>query len=157
MTRRSLPGELAGGRRVARDEGFVDWCVELLAPLGAVRARRMFGGHGLYVDELFVAIIADEVLYLKADAETAPGFAAAGSEAFAFEAKGRRMTMSFWRAPEAAMDAPAGMLPWGRLAVEAALRARQATRPRGPRPAPARPPGARKPRLKGTPGRPKFP
>ncbi|MBB5015432.1 TfoX/Sxy family protein [Rehaibacterium terrae] len=70
---RRLPGELAGGRRVARDEGFVSWCVELLAPLGAMHAKRMFGGHGLCPDGLFVAIIANEVLYLKAGAETAPG------------------------------------------------------------------------------------
>mgnify|MGYP000287609516 CR=1 FL=1 len=31
--------------------------LELLAPLGRARARRMFGGHGLYVDDLFVAIV----------------------------------------------------------------------------------------------------
>ena len=27
-----------------------------LPPLGAARSRRMFGGHGLYVDDLFVAL-----------------------------------------------------------------------------------------------------
>ena len=31
-----------------------DHCLELLAPLGRVRSRRMFGGHGLYVDDLFI-------------------------------------------------------------------------------------------------------
>ena len=30
-----------------------DHCRELLAPFGAVRVKRMFGGHGFYVDELF--------------------------------------------------------------------------------------------------------
>ena len=50
--------------------GFVEHCLELLSPLGAVRARRMFGGHGLYLDELFVALIAGERLYLKVDSET---------------------------------------------------------------------------------------
>ena len=40
----------------------VDHCLELLSPHGAVRARRMFGGHGLYCDELFVALIARERL-----------------------------------------------------------------------------------------------
>ena len=39
-----------------RDD-FVDLCRELLSPAGAVRAKRMFGGHGLYVDDLFVAIV----------------------------------------------------------------------------------------------------
>ena len=33
------------------------------------RSRRMFGGHGLYVDDLFVGLIAFERLYLKVDAQ----------------------------------------------------------------------------------------
>ena len=35
------------------------------------RARRMFGGHGSVVDGLFVALIAFDRLYLKADAPAA--------------------------------------------------------------------------------------
>ena len=46
----------------------VEHCLELLAPLGTARARRMFGGHGLRVDGVFVALVAFERLYLKADA-----------------------------------------------------------------------------------------
>ena len=48
----------------------------------------MFGGHGLYVDDLFVALIACERLYLKADADTRPQFAAAGCEPFVYDAQG---------------------------------------------------------------------
>jgi DNA transformation protein and related proteins len=43
---------------VARRPLFVDHCAELLAPLGAVRVKRMFGGWGLYVDDIFLALIA---------------------------------------------------------------------------------------------------
>jgi DNA transformation protein len=111
------------GRTVGRPDGFVAWCVELLSPLGTVRAKAMFGGHGLYVDERFVAIVADEVLYLKADALTSPAFAAAGSAPFSYTAGGRTTTMSYWRAPADAMESPGAMLPWGRLALEAATRA----------------------------------
>jgi DNA transformation protein len=39
---------------------FVEHCLELLQPLGQPRAKRMFGGYGLYLDDLFIAIIADE-------------------------------------------------------------------------------------------------
>ena len=59
-------------------QALVDHCLELLAPLGAVRARRMFGGHGLYIDDLFVAIIGFERLYLKTDAVSRERFQAAG-------------------------------------------------------------------------------
>jgi len=135
MAARSPVAGSAGriGRVVSPAAGFVDWCVELLSPLGTVRARAMFGGHGLYVDERFVAIVVDEVLYLKADPVSAPAFAAAGSQPFSYTAKGRTMTLGFWRAPPEAMDAPAGMAPWGRLALAAAGRAAAVTRPRARR------------------------
>lgn len=99
-------------------------CLELLAPLGAVRARRMFGGHGLYLDGLFIAILAGDTLYLKADADEQPAFAAAGSQPFTYTARGdRRVVMAYWAAPEQAMDSPAGMAPWARRALASALRA----------------------------------
>ncbi len=103
---------------------FVEHCLELLAPLGAARARRMFGGHGLYCDEVFCALIAYERLYLKTDASTAPRFEAAGSRPFVYEGKGRAVTMSYHEAPAEAMDSPALMQPWARLALQAALAAK---------------------------------
>lgn len=103
----------------------VDHCTELLAPLGAVRSRRMFGGWGLYVDDVFVALIAFDRLYLKADAASAECFAAAGSEPFVYDGKGKAVTLGYWSAPAEAMDSPALMLPWARLALQAALRARK--------------------------------
>jgi len=108
-----------------RDE-FVTHCLELLAPLGAVRSRRMFGGHGLYVDDLFIALIAAERLYLKVDAQTRGRFEAAGCAPFVYDAKGQSVSLGYFSAPEEAIESPQLMQPWGRLAFEAALRARAA-------------------------------
>jgi DNA transformation protein and related proteins len=105
---------------------FVDHCQELLAPLGAVRSRRMFGGHGLYVDDIFVALIAFERLYLKVDASTRAQFEAEGCEPFIYDKNGQALSLGYFSAPQDAMDSPALMLPWARLALEAALRARAA-------------------------------
>jgi DNA transformation protein len=99
---------------------------ELLEPLGAVRTRRMFGGHGLYVDDLFVAIVAFDKLFLKADDETRPAFEAAGCEPFVYDGAGKQVTVSYWTVPADAMESPAQMQPWARLAITAALRARAA-------------------------------
>jgi DNA transformation protein len=104
----------------------VDHALELLAPLGAARARRMFGGWGVYLDDLFVAIIVEERLCLKTDASTAPRFEAAGCAPWIYEVKGRRVPMSYWTVPAEAMESPVAMRPWARLAIEAALRARAA-------------------------------
>jgi DNA transformation protein len=111
---------------------FVEHCVELLAPLGAVRVRRMFGGWGLYVDDLFVAIIAFDRLYLKAAADSREAFAAAGCEPFVYDAKGQQVSLGYWTAPAEALESPELMLPWARRALQAALSARAAAikRPR---------------------------
>lgn len=99
---------------------------ELFAPLGSIRTRAMFGGWGFYCDDLFFAIIADETLYLKADAESAAPFQAAGGEPFRFAYKdGRTETMNYWTVPEEAMENPREMMSWGRLALAAAVRARR--------------------------------
>lgn len=111
-------------------------CLELLAPLGRVRARRMFGGHGLYVDDLFVAILGEQVLYLKVNDETAPRFEAAGGKPFTYTFKdGRVGRLAFYTPPAEALESPALMQPWGRLAVQAALQAANAPRKRAKAPA----------------------
>jgi DNA transformation protein and related proteins len=106
--------------------GLVAHAVELLSPSGAVQVRSMFGGHGLYVDGLFVAIVAFDRLYLKADADTRERFAAAGCAPFVYEGAGRTVTLAYFAAPDDAMDSPALMQPWVRLAIDAAVRARRA-------------------------------
>jgi DNA transformation protein len=120
----------------------VDHCLELLAPLGAVRARRMFGGHGLYIDELFVAIIAFDRLYLKTDTQTLPAFEAAGSEPFIYDAKAKAVSLGYWTVPAEAMESPALMQPWARQAIAAALRARAVKPSAAPRKARATKPKA---------------
>jgi DNA transformation protein len=109
---------------VPAKDAFAGYCAELLSPLGAVRVKRMFGGHGIYVDDLFIAIVVGETLYLKADAETTPRFEAAGCAPFTYSARGKRVSLHYRAAPADAMDSPALMRPWASLAMQAALRAR---------------------------------
>jgi len=105
-------------------DALIEHCTELLAPLGRVRTRRMFGGHGFYVDDVFVALIFQERLYLKADDTTRARFEQAGCEPFVYDAKGQGVALGYWSAPAEAMESPALMRPWARLAMEAAVRAR---------------------------------
>jgi DNA transformation protein len=112
--------------------------LELLSCLGPTRARRMFGGAGLYIGAHFVALIVGEVLYLKADALAQPAFQAAGSQPFSYSAKtGQRTVLGYWSAPDAAMESPAQMRPWAALALDSALRAAAARRTATPRKAQA--------------------
>lgn len=94
----------------------------MLAPLGDVRARRMFGGHGIYLDGLMFALIADEVLYFRADDRNRPSYEALGLQPFKpFDDK--PMRMPYYPPPESAMDDTGELLAWARPAFEAALRA----------------------------------
>ena len=111
---------------------FVEHCRELLAGIGAVRSKRMFGGHGLYVDDIFLALVTAETLYLKTDDATRAAFENAGCRPFAFHARGKDVETSYLSAPEAALESAGQMQPWARLALEAALRAR-AAKPASPR------------------------
>jgi len=111
------------------DKGFVDHCLELLAPLGATRARRMFSGYGLYIDELCVALILrDTTMYLKVDDTSRDAFVAAGCKPFTYEMKksGEIKSLGYFTAPDEAMESPAEMLPWARRALAAAIAARAA-------------------------------
>jgi DNA transformation protein len=116
--------------------------LELLSALGRPRSRRMFGGHGLYVDDLFIALIADDTLFLKADDQASAAFAQAGCRPFTYAgSNGQRTVMAYWSAPDDAMESPALMLPWARLAMASALRAAAAKRPPAARKRPAPPKG----------------
>ena len=105
---------------------FISHCLELLASVGVPRARRMFGGHGCYVDDLFVAIASRERLYLKADALTRARFEAAGGVPFVYAVASHAVSLGYFSAPEEAMESPPLMQPWARCALDAALRARAA-------------------------------
>jgi DNA transformation protein and related proteins len=114
---------------MSADADFATYCAELLAPAGEVRSRRMFGGYGMYVDDLFVAIVVGDTLYLKGDEESRPRFQAAGSRRFEYTRQGKQQGMGYWTVPADAMDSPALMRPWVQLAVDAALRARAGSPP----------------------------
>jgi DNA transformation protein len=111
----------------------VSHSMELLGVAGSVRCCRMFGGWGFYVDGIFVALLAYDRLYLKANENTRSRFEAAGCEPFIYEAKGQPMQLSYYTAPAEAMDAPNLMQPWVALALQAAVAARGGKPARGPK------------------------
>jgi DNA transformation protein len=103
--------------------GFVDHVLELAQGAGRPSARAMFGGHGVYVDGLIVAIVVDDTLYLKCDAQSLAAFQAQDLPAFVYVTKdGERIAMSYHRAPDEALESPDAMREWMRLAQGAALR-----------------------------------
>lgn len=101
---------------------FTDYLVELFEGFGTVSARRMFGGYGLYHQGLMFALVADETLYLKTDAATKPTFVARGLPAFEYNKGSKQVRLSYFQAPEEALEDPDIATQWAQLAYSAALR-----------------------------------
>lgn len=119
------------------DKSFADYGCELLQSAGPCVAKRMFGGWGISVDGMTIAILANlgggDTLWLKANADTQPVFEAAGCQRFSYEAAGTLRGINYYSAPAEAMESPALMQPWARLALEAALIAKHAKPAKKPR------------------------
>ena len=116
---------------MAIDEGLYAWVQEALEPLGQVTMRRMMGGATLYLDGTVFAILDEDQVWFKADAESDAVWDAEGCERFAVTFKdGRVDTMNYRRAPLDVYDDPEAMQSWARLALEAGLRSAAKKNPR---------------------------
>jgi DNA transformation protein and related proteins len=99
---------------------------DIFAPVGRVTFKNMFGGAGVYLKGLCIAIIFDDMIWLKADESTIPAFQKAGSRAFSYEKKsGEVSVMSFWLIPDKCFDDEEELKHFATLAENAAMRALQ--------------------------------
>ena len=110
---------------MAKADSFHEFVKELFAGVGAVQIKRMFGGAGGYADGVMFLLLADEAIYLKADAKLRKELAAHGSGPFIWEPTsgpraGEKVEMGYWRLPEAALDDPEEATRWGRKALHVA-------------------------------------
>ncbi len=102
---------------------FVDFLHEVFAEFGSIRHRKMFGGYGIYHQDLMFGLVADDELYLKVDIESEPKFTQHDLPAFEYHKGGKPFKMSYRLAPEAIYDDPQEAAEWAHLAFEAAVRA----------------------------------
>ena len=103
---------------------YLTFVTELFETLGEIRTKRMFGGAGVYCDDLFFAVVDDEQIFLKVDTDTKETFEAAGLAPFTFEKKdGEVAVMNYYAAPEDIYDDPGAAREWAGLALGAARRA----------------------------------
>ena len=101
---------------------FVDYVLELMADWATVSARKMFGGYGLYREGLMFALIAEDELFFKTDADNVAHFERAGCHPFVYASQTRTVQMSYWSAPATSLDAPAEMSKWCQSSYGASLR-----------------------------------
>ncbi len=102
---------------------FADYLRELLAPLGLISVRRMFGKSGVFCDGVMFGMVADNMLYFRVDDGNRDAFAEAAAEPpLSYWKKGELIDLAFWRAPDHLFDDETALLAWARLALAAAYR-----------------------------------
>jgi DNA transformation protein len=106
---------------MAVSKGFRDFVIDQLSCVGEVRPRAMFGGVGLYLEDLFFGVMADDVLYLKVDDASRAFFERAGSTPFR-PYKDRPETMQYYNVPLGVVEDIDTLAAWARLALDAAHR-----------------------------------
>jgi DNA transformation protein len=124
---------------VAVSEGDLAFALDQLAGLGEVRARRMFGGIGLYCGERFFALMDDGVLYLKADDQTRARYTTRRLKPF--QPPGSPPSINYYTVPASVLEDADDLLVWAGEAIGAAERTAAKKRPA--RKAPAAKPKAR--------------
>lgn len=99
---------------------FVQYLLDSLGPLGELRARAMFGGYGVYADEVFFAIVDDDVVYFRVGEEDRVNYESAGSRPFSYVSRGQRRIMrSYWQVPVEVLDSAPQLQRWAKAAIHA--------------------------------------
>jgi DNA transformation protein len=93
---------------MSRDDGFKEYILnDVLAHLGNIRARAMFGGYGIYWHDAFVALIAEGELYTKANADLKAKYSALGCHPFSYaKGDGKITEMNYMSVDESSLEDP---------------------------------------------------
>ena len=102
---------------------YVAHIVDLLQLIGPVESKSMFGGFGMFLEGLMFGLVAGNELYLKVDTQNLQDYEDLGLQAFSFEKQRRQFKMSYYQAPEEAMEDAELLSDWASNAYGAAMRA----------------------------------
>ena len=104
---------------------FREFVLDQMAGLDGLRARAMFGGVGLYADDVFFGILAADELFFKVDDTNRREYQTAGSVPFKPYAD-RAMTMPYYSVPIVVLEDAATLRQWAAGAVMVAKAAKTA-------------------------------
>ena len=104
---------------------FVALVLDQFKSLGDVHLRAMFGGYGIYHGDIFFALIDDDRLYFKTDAQTCAEFKQRGLKPFTYRARGKTIALHYYEAPAEVFEDEIVMQHWAQQAIAVAVRAKK--------------------------------
>lgn len=96
---------------------FLQYVLEQLGRLRGVTQRRMFGGVGLYCDDVFFAVIDDDTLYFKVDDSTRPDYESRRMQPFRPYKDRPEVSMTYYTVPADVLDDVEELVIWARRSV----------------------------------------
>ncbi len=108
------------------NDSYADFILDQLEALPDLECRAMFGGHGLYQDEVFFGIVFKGRLYLKTNETTAGSYRRRGMKSF--RPNSRQTLKSYYEVPADIIEDRDKLADWARRAVAIARSALQRRR-----------------------------
>lgn len=99
-------------------DSFLEFVLEQMEAAGRLEARFMFGGHGLYCDGVFFAILAGGRLYFKTDESSRSAYRERG--AGPFQPRSGQVLKNYYEVPIEILEDRDALLAWARQAVDVA-------------------------------------
>ena len=108
---------------------FAHYCCELLSSVGTCQSRKMFGGFGISVDGMNIALVANlgngDQLWLKTNPNNETDFISAGCQPFVYTTVkagvSSAKSLHYYSAPAAAMESIDEMRVWAFKALDSAV------------------------------------
>lgn len=86
---------------MAQSDGFIEYLLDQISEIDGVRAKKMFGGYGIYKYTTIFGIVVDDIFYLKGNDTNAAAINSLNSTQFSYTNKnGKRVSMKYWAVPE---------------------------------------------------------
>lgn len=105
---------------------YLEYVLDLFETFRGIKTRAMFGGHGIYKDGVFFALIVNNLLYFKVDDTTRACYEKHGSKPFTYERKDKKsIALSYWEVPIEILEDRDQLENWINTAVTAAQRAQK--------------------------------
>ena len=109
---------------------FTAFLQDQFEPFGPVAIRPMFGGAGVFRDNVMFGLIAWETLYLKTGDANRADYEDAGMEPFTYEGKSKPVAMSYHQVPPDILEDADSLSDWATKAFAVALAAQKAKPPK---------------------------
>ena len=111
---------------MAISDEFIEYVLDQFSKWSGVSVRKMFGGAGLYRDQVIFGLIADDAAYLKVDDSNREDFEKAGSSIFRpYPEKNTNAVMPYYEIPVDLLENPDQLIEWSKKSLAIASKSKR--------------------------------